>query len=68
MPDTVFELDLIAYGEDPCSCELYSDDGVSLDYQRGDYQTAIVTVSEYDHVSGITGLERYSVNSVRRVR
>ncbi len=68
MPDTVFELDLIAYGEDPCSCELYNDDGVSLDYQRGDYQTAIVTVSEYDHVSGITGLERYSINSVRRVR
>lgn len=67
-PDTIFELEFTAFGDGNCSCELFSDDGYSLNYLAGDYHRVTVTVNVQNDISGLSGIDRYSVKSVRRVR
>lgn len=64
--DTVFQLELQAYGQGPVSCTLYEDDGVSEEYRRGAYRAASVMVDEQGYAAGTKGLTRYAVRSVRR--
>ncbi len=64
--DTLFRLELRAYGIETVSCLLYEDDGYSLSYREGEYRT--VTLRLTGETLALEGgpLERYSVERIRR--
>jgi len=63
--DSVFSLELLAYGEKTKPFMLIEDDGVSFDYQKG--VCKCWTVSDTTCAEDLAGSARYKIRETRRI-